>query len=79
MDPQKTLLAQVEAFIVAEHMTATMFGVRAVNDGKLVFRLRAGTNMTVRTMRRAQEFMATYRRSGGGSSEAVECMPARAA
>jgi hypothetical protein len=73
MDPQAKLLAEVEAFLEAERMTPTTFGVRALNDGKFVFRLRAGVNMTIRTMRRAQDFMTTYQRPAVGQNPSMEC------
>lgn len=38
-------------------MADTTFGLKAVNDGKLVFRLRAGKSITLSTLERIEQFM----------------------
>jgi len=44
-------------------MSATTFGKRAVNDGKLVPRLREGCNMTLATIDRARKFIKGQRQA----------------
>lgn len=58
MDPQTSLLAEIEEYLRTRKMAETTFGLRAVNDGKLVGRLRAGKDMKVSTVRRVRDFMA---------------------
>ena len=57
MTPQDQLLSEVEAFLEARKLAPTKFGRLAVNDGKLVSRLRAGANMTISTLDRVRAFM----------------------
>ncbi len=59
MDPLPQLLQEIEAFLQARKMPATTFGILAVNDGKLVSRLRAGANITRNTVLRVTEFLKT--------------------
>lgn len=53
------LLHEIEAFLAKQGMSATNFGRLAVNDGKLVSRLRSSANVTLRTVDRARAFMAS--------------------
>lgn len=69
MDIRRDLLVEIEAFIASAGMAESTFGRRAVNDGKLVRRLRNGENITVRTIERAREYMRNHRDS---SPEAAE-------
>lgn len=58
MTVQSDLLLEIEAFLAAHGgMAESTFGLRAVNDGKFVRRLRSGANMTLATIERAKEFM----------------------
>lgn len=57
MDPQVQLLSEVEAFLLTHPMADTTFGLRAVNDGKFMGRLRAGENMTLATLKRVQRYI----------------------
>jgi hypothetical protein len=57
VDEQTQLLDDVEAFLEAREMPATTFGIKAVNDGKFVSRLRARKNMHLSTVARVREFM----------------------
>lgn len=58
MTVQSDLLLEIEAFLAAHGgMAESTFGLRAVNDGKFVRRLRSGANMTLATIERAREFM----------------------
>ena len=58
MTVQSELLAEIEAFLAErEGMAETTFGRLAVNDGKLVRRLRDGANMTLATIDRVKAFI----------------------
>lgn len=48
-DTNATLLARIEAHCRALGISESTFGLRAVNDGKLVSRLRAGKTVTLKT------------------------------
>ena len=39
-------------------MKPTVFGQRAVNDGHFVARLRGGSNLTTKTIKKVQAFIA---------------------
>src|SRR3974390_2505248 len=52
------ILSQITEFCRKADMAETTFGRRAVNDGKLVHRLREGKRITVDTLERIQAFMA---------------------
>ena len=57
MDTYATLIRQIDAFIAHHGMTDTAFGLAAVNDGKIVPRIRSGKNITLRTVQRLVAFM----------------------
>lgn len=60
---QKTLLKDIESFLRRHDMPDTTFGLRAVNDGKLVQRLRDGkSGITIRKFDRIHAFMRDYER-----------------
>lgn len=52
------LTKQIDDFVARHGMTDTALGVAAINDGKIVHRIRGGSNVTVRTIERLQDFMA---------------------
>lgn len=56
------LLAEIEAFLVETKMSAGSFGLRAVNNGKLVPRLRQGQRVSMETGEDVRGFMAEARR-----------------
>lgn len=58
MDTQKQLLAEIECFLKDRKMTETRFGLLAVNDGKFVGRLRAGSNMMLATIDKVRGYLA---------------------
>ncbi len=58
MTTAQTFLHEVLAFCARQQMAPSTFGLRAVNDGKLVSRLQDGKDIQVRTMERCREFMA---------------------
>src|SRR5271155_1215769 len=52
------LLAQISEFCRQVDMAESTFGRRAVNDGKLVHRLREGKRITIDTLDRIQAYIA---------------------
>lgn len=57
MDIRAAVIAQIERFLRGRDMSESTFGLKAVNDGKFVKRLREGGNVTVDRIERAQAFM----------------------
>ena len=51
------ILAEIEAFIVANNVTPSVFGTSAVNDPRFVFDLRAGREPRRATLERVVAFM----------------------
>lgn len=66
------LLAEITAFIGERGITETTFGRMAVNDGKLLGRLRAGSTVTIATVDRARAFIAAERSRASQPEPAVE-------
>jgi hypothetical protein len=64
MEPGQ-LLSEVEAFAARVGMTPATFGLKAMNDGKFVKRLRAGGRCWPETAERALRFMRDYKQPGG--------------
>ncbi len=54
------LLAKIASYCRETAMAETTFGRRAVNDGKLVSRLRYGRGVTIKTLQRVEDFMAEH-------------------
>jgi len=52
------ILSQITEFCRQADMAETTFGRRAVNDGKLVHRLREGKRITIDTLDRIQAYIA---------------------
>src|SRR6266481_1620606 len=52
------ILSQISEFCRQADMAESTFGRRAVNDGKLVARLREGKRITIDTLDRIQAFIA---------------------
>jgi phosphopantothenoylcysteine decarboxylase/phosphopantothenate--cysteine ligase len=72
------LLEEIEVFLVERGVTATKFGVAAVNDGHLVANLRKGSSVTLRTADKVRAYIARQRERQGhvlsaglGAGEAV--------
>ena len=57
----RDLLAEIEAFLAAGAVTATKFGLAAVNDGHLVANLRRGSSITLKTADRVRAYMSKAR------------------
>lgn len=53
-----SLIARIEAYCRRNNMAETTFGAHAVNDGKLVARLRAGKTITLNTVERIENALA---------------------
>jgi hypothetical protein len=49
-----SLLRRIERYCHEHRLAETTFGRRAVNDGKLVKRLKAGKSITLATLRRIE-------------------------
>lgn len=67
MSLTQKLLADVEAFLDEIRMAETTFGLRALNDGKFVSRLRSGAGITIKTLDRVNTYMAAEREKGSGT------------
>jgi hypothetical protein len=71
MDPLfESFLQEIEAFLAESGMSATKFGARSVNDGKLLDRLRANGNVTTKTMCRVEQFIAAQRAAKAAAQRA---------
>jgi phosphopantothenoylcysteine decarboxylase/phosphopantothenate--cysteine ligase len=60
----KGLLGEIEDFLAQFQVTASKFGVAAVNDGHLVAKLRRGSSVTLKTADRVRTYMAGERSRG---------------
>lgn len=49
MESTEQLISRIKAYCKKHDMAESTFGLRAVNDGKLVSRLNAGGSITLRT------------------------------
>ena len=65
MDDLPTILTEIDGYCTKHNIAPTTFGRKAVNDGKLVARIRAGS-CTIRTLVKIRAFLdATPENSGG--------------
>lgn len=53
----ENLLAEIDEFLAETEMAETTFGLKAVNDGKFVTRLRSGRECLPRTAQKARDFI----------------------
>ncbi len=60
MSSREQLLSEIEAFIAANRMPASVFGLAAVSDRGFVGRLLKGGDVRLETADRVREFMAAY-------------------
>lgn len=58
MTLKEQLIADIEAYCRVRRISESTFGLRAVNDGKFVRRLRAGAAVTDRIIDRVHTFIA---------------------
>lgn len=63
MDDSQTLLAAIDGFLGRSGMAATTFGVKAVNNSKLVARLRAGSSVRLNTAEQIRAFIEAHERA----------------
>ncbi|MFG1410317.1 hypothetical protein V5G24_04310 [Xanthobacter sp. VTT E-85241] len=61
MSESEKLLREIEACVRSAAMAETTFGRKAVNDGKLVARLRSGGSVTLDKAVHIRRFMASLR------------------
>ena len=47
---QRVLIAEIESFLARHDMAESTFGLRAVNNGKLMSRLRKNGSVTINTL-----------------------------
>jgi hypothetical protein len=67
MSTTESLRAAIDAFLTDTGMSATAFGLGALNDGKLVSRIRSGSDVTLRTSDRIHAYIAAERERMGKS------------
>lgn len=58
--PSAILLGTVEKFLSDNDMPATVFGLKAAKDPKLVFELRDGRELRWVNAQKVEKFMETY-------------------
>lgn len=63
MSTHQQFLSEIESFLEAENMAPTKFGLKALNDAKFVANLRAGADVTTRTMDRVREFITKSKKN----------------
>src|SRR5580700_5255241 len=71
------ILAQISEFCRNADMAESTFGRRAVNDGKLVARLREGKRITIDTLERIQAYMSAALPGGMPLPRPLEVAPER--
>jgi len=69
------LLDQISEFCRSTDMAESTFGRRAVNDGKLVHRLREGKRITIDTLERIQAYIAAAMPGGLPPPRGLEVAP----
>src|ERR1700741_4368749 len=69
------ILVQISEFCRNADMAESTFGRRAVNDGKLVARLREGKRITIDTLERIQAYMAASTPGGLVPRRGLEVVP----
>ena len=63
------LLAEIEAFLAARGISATKFGLAAVNDGHLVKNLRRGASVTLKTSDKVRAYMQRQQHGAAGAGD----------
>jgi hypothetical protein len=56
-------LQDIEQFLDLHEMSASRFGVLALNDRDFVFRMRRGSDVRINTINRVREFMSRQGKS----------------
>ena len=65
------LLREVGEYCREAGLAESTFGRLAVNDGKLIARLRDGGRITARTLERVRSYVATHPAEPGGTRRSV--------
>ncbi len=68
------LLTEISDFCRTAGLAESTFGRAAINDGKLVSRLRNGGRITTDTLDRIRHFMTNYQSRGRGRTDAVSSL-----
>lgn len=76
MSATASLLATIDAFLTEAGMAETTFGLRALKDGKLVRRIREGSDVTLRTSDRIHAYIAAERERLGKPARPKRRRPA---
>jgi hypothetical protein len=76
VDGNEALLREISDYCRAAGMAESTFGRLAVNDGKLVSRLRFGGRVTTATVGRLRGFMAQHQGGEAGRRRAANDLPA---
>ncbi len=69
------ILSQISEFCRQADMAESTFGRRAVNDGKLVHRLREGKRITIDTLDRIQAYIAAAMPGGAPPPRGLQVPP----
>ena len=69
MRPAQTLLCEIEAAAVAMGITPKTLARKAVNDGKLVSRLRNGGSVRLETAEKVRDFISSGQSSPKEAAE----------
>ena len=64
----RDLLTDIEAFLAESGVSATKFGLAAVNDGHLIKNLRSGASVTLKTADKVRAYMAQQRSAASGAA-----------
>jgi hypothetical protein len=81
MELVETLVREIESYCRQVGLAETTFGRQAVNDGKLMSRLREGKGITLKTMERARAYMESHAPNGAraGNDPSTDKRPANGA
>ena len=78
MSEADVLISEIETFCQRTGTAESTFGRQAVNDGKFMSRLREGKGVTLKTLSRVREYIAS-RNEGTASQAASPSSPAKSA
>jgi hypothetical protein len=74
-----SLIEEIESYCNRQKISKSTFGLRVVNDGKLVNRLRDGKGITLRTMNRIQKFLDSQAVNNNDNYKGITMSAAKAA
>ena len=78
MNIREQFVADVESFLLRHGMPQTSLGLKALNDGSFVTRLREGHDVRTRTMDRVRAYMRSMDDSLGAPRPRPRRAPTRA-